>query len=162
MHAGQDEPLPAGEAEQGATGAGRGGGVHVVGGADVGVRVLQRGAVHEVAGDEEGAYAIGRVAGSVAGSLDGLDAERQGVGRLEEGDSSFIGGQGLLYPLANATKALLEQGMELDGYLAWAAERGTALDNQAREILEELKLQQDQAPSVQQQGSGPVLGGMSL
>lgn len=52
--------------------------------------------------------------------------------------------------------------MKLDSYLAWAAERGTALDNQAREILEELKLQQDQAPSVQQQGSGPVLGGMSL
>ena len=61
-----------------------------------------------------------------------------------------------------AAEALLGQGMKLDGYLAWAAERGTALDNQAREILEELRLQQDQAPSVQQQGSGPVLGGMSL
>ena len=61
-----------------------------------------------------------------------------------------------------AAEALLGQGMKLDSYLAWAAERGTALDNQAREILEELKLQQDQAPSVQQQGSGPVLGGMSL
>ena len=61
-----------------------------------------------------------------------------------------------------AAEALLVQGMKLDSYLAWAAERGTALDNQAREILEELKLQQDQAPSVQQQGSGPVLGGMSL
>ena len=52
--------------------------------------------------------------------------------------------------------------MKLDGYLAWAAERGTMLDNRAREILEELKLQQDQAHGVQQQGSGPVLGGMSL
>ena len=61
-----------------------------------------------------------------------------------------------------AAEALLGQGMKLDSYLAWAAERGTALDNQAREILEELRLQQDQAPSVQQQGSGPVLGGMSL
>lgn len=61
-----------------------------------------------------------------------------------------------------AAEALLGQGMKLDSYLAWAAERGTMLDNRAREILEELKLQQDQAPSVQQQGSGPVLGGMSL
>ena len=61
-----------------------------------------------------------------------------------------------------AAEALLGQGMKLDGYLAWAAERGTMLDNRAREILEELKLQQDQAHSVQQQGSGPVLGGMSL
>ena len=61
-----------------------------------------------------------------------------------------------------AAEALLGQGMKLDGYLAWAAERGTMLDNQAREILEELKLQQDQAHSVQQQGSGPVLGGLSL
>ena len=61
-----------------------------------------------------------------------------------------------------AAEALLDQGMKLDGYLTWAAERGTMLDNQAREILEELKLQQDQAHSVQQQGSGPVLGGMSL
>ena len=61
-----------------------------------------------------------------------------------------------------AAEVLLGQGMKLDGYLAWAAERGTMLDNRAREILEELKLQQDQAHSVQQQGSGPVLGGMSL
>ena len=61
-----------------------------------------------------------------------------------------------------AAEALLGQGMKLDGYLAWAAERGTMLDNRAREILEELKLQQDQAHSVQQQSSGPVLGGMSL
>ena len=61
-----------------------------------------------------------------------------------------------------AAEALLGQGMKLDGYLTWAAERGTMLDNRAREILEELKLQQDQAHSVQQQGSGPVLGGMSL
>ena len=61
-----------------------------------------------------------------------------------------------------AAEALLGQGMKLDGYLAWAAERGTMLDNRAREILEELKIQQDQAHSVQQQGSGPVLGGMSL
>ena len=61
-----------------------------------------------------------------------------------------------------AAEALLGQGMKLDGYLAWAAERGTMLDNRAREILEELKVQQDQAHSVQQQGSGPVLGGMSL
>ena len=63
---------------------------------------------------------------------------------------------------SSAAEALLGQGMKLDGYLAWAAERGTILDNRAREILEELKLQQDQAHSVQQQGSGPVLGGMSL
>lgn len=63
---------------------------------------------------------------------------------------------------SSAAEALLGQGMKLDGYLAWAAERGTMLDNRAREILEELKLQQDQAHSVQQQGSGPVLGGMSL
>ena len=61
-----------------------------------------------------------------------------------------------------AAEALLGQGMKLDGYLAWAAERGTMLDNRAREILEELKIQQDQAHSVQQQGSGPVLGGLSL
>ena len=61
-----------------------------------------------------------------------------------------------------AAEVLLGQGMKLDGYLAWAAERGTMLDNRAREILEELKLQQDQAHSVQQQGSGPVLGGLSL
>ena len=61
-----------------------------------------------------------------------------------------------------AAEVLLGQGMKLDGYLAWAAERGTMLDNRARAILEELKLQQDQAHSVQQQGSGPVLGGMSL
>ena len=61
-----------------------------------------------------------------------------------------------------AAEALLGQGMKLDGYLAWAAERGTMLDNRAREVLEELKLQQDQAHSVQQQGSGPVLGGLSL
>ena len=63
---------------------------------------------------------------------------------------------------SSAAEALLGQGMKLDGYLAWAAERGTMLDNRAREILEELKLQQDQAHSVQQQGSDPVLGGMSL
>lgn len=61
-----------------------------------------------------------------------------------------------------AAEALLGQGMKLDGYLAWAAERGTMLDNRAREILEELKVQQDQAHSVQQQGSGPVLGELSL
>ena len=61
-----------------------------------------------------------------------------------------------------AAEALLGQGMKLDGYLAWAAERGTMLDNRAREVLEELKIQQDQAHSVQQQGSGPVLGGLSL
>ena len=61
-----------------------------------------------------------------------------------------------------AAEALLGQGMKLDGYLAWAAERGTMLDNRAREILEELKPQQDQAHSVQQQSSGPVLGGLSL
>ncbi len=61
-----------------------------------------------------------------------------------------------------AAEVLLGQGMKLDGYLAWAAERGTMLDNRAREVLEELKIQQDQAHSVQQQGSGPVLGGLSL
>ena len=63
---------------------------------------------------------------------------------------------------SSAAEALLGQGMKLDGYLAWAAERGTMLDNRAREILEELKVQQNQAHSVQQQGSGPVLGGLSL
>ena len=63
---------------------------------------------------------------------------------------------------SSAAEALLGQGMKLDGYLAWAAERGTMLDNRAREVLEELKIQQDQAHSVQQQGSGPVLGGLSL
>ena len=36
-----------------------------------------------------------------------------------------------------AAEALLGQGMKLDGYLAWVAERGTMLDNRAREILEE-------------------------
>ena len=41
-----------------------------------------------------------------------------------------------------AAEALLEQGMKLDGYLAWAAERGKPLDNRAREILEALKAQQ--------------------
>ena len=61
-----------------------------------------------------------------------------------------------------AAEALLGQGMKLDGYLAWAAELGTMLDNRAQEILEELKVQQNQAHSVQQQGSGPVLGGLSL
>ena len=44
-----------------------------------------------------------------------------------------------------AAEALLEQGMKLDGYLAWAAERGKPLDNRAREILEALKAQQSQA-----------------
>ena len=44
-----------------------------------------------------------------------------------------------------AAEALLEQGMKLDGYLAWAAERGKSLDNRAREILEALKVQQSQA-----------------
>ena len=44
-----------------------------------------------------------------------------------------------------AAEALLEQGMKLDGYLAWAAERGKPLDNRAREILEALKVQQSQA-----------------
>ena len=58
-----------------------------------------------------------------------------------------------------AAEALLGQGMKLDGYLAWAAERGTMLDNRAREILEELKIQQSQA---QHQNTGPELRGMSL
>ena len=61
-----------------------------------------------------------------------------------------------------AAGALLEYGVELDGYLTWAAEQGRTLDNQAQEILNELKNQQRQAHSVQQQGSGPVLGGLSL
>ena len=58
-----------------------------------------------------------------------------------------------------AAEALLGQGMKLDGYLAWAAERGTMLDNRAREILEELRIQQSQA---QHQNTGPELRGMSL
>ena len=58
-----------------------------------------------------------------------------------------------------AAEALLEYGVELDGYLAWAAERMEPLDNRAREILEELKIQQSQA---QHQNTGPELRGMSL
>ena len=61
-----------------------------------------------------------------------------------------------------AAASLLERGVELDGYLAWADERGRTLDDQAQKLLDELKVQQGQAHSVQQQGSGPVLGGMSL
>ena len=60
---------------------------------------------------------------------------------------------------SSAAEALLGQGMKLDGYLAWAAERGTMLDNRAREILEELRIQQSQA---QHQNTGPELRGMSL
>ena len=61
-----------------------------------------------------------------------------------------------------AAASLLERGMNLDGYLTWSTERVEPLDNQAREILKELKARQSQAHSVQQQGSGPVLGGLSL
>ena len=58
-----------------------------------------------------------------------------------------------------AAAFLLEYGVELDGYLAWAAERMEPLDNRAREILEELRIQQSQA---QHQNTGPELRGMSL
>ena len=61
-----------------------------------------------------------------------------------------------------AAEALLGQGMKLDGYLAWAAERGTMLDNRAREILENLQSKWGQTNGAQQQGSGPVFEGMSL
>ena len=61
-----------------------------------------------------------------------------------------------------AAASLLERGVELDGYLAWAAERGRTLDDQAQKLLDELKVQQGQAYSLQQQGSGLTMGGMSL
>ena len=48
-----------------------------------------------------------------------------------------------------AAEALLEQGMKLDGYLAWAAKQNVLLDTQA---------QVNSAPEQ----NGPVLGGMSL
>ena len=38
-----------------------------------------------------------------------------------------------------AAASLLERGMNLDGYLTWSTERVEPLDNQAREILKELK-----------------------
>ena len=52
-----------------------------------------------------------------------------------------------------AAEALLGQGMKLDGYLAWVAEQGNTLDNQAWEILEELKLQQGQAQQQNDDGA---------
>ena len=60
-----------------------------------------------------------------------------------------------------AAEALLEQGMKLDGYLAWAAKQNVLLDTQAQEILDRLAEQQAQVNSVPEQ-NGPVLGGMSL
>ena len=48
-----------------------------------------------------------------------------------------------------AAEALLERGMKLDGYLAWAAKQNVLLDTQA---------QVNSAPEQ----NGPVLGGMSL
>ena len=48
-----------------------------------------------------------------------------------------------------AAEALLERGMKLDGYLAWAAKQDVLLDTQA---------QVNSAPEQ----NGPVLGGMSL
>ena len=60
-----------------------------------------------------------------------------------------------------AAEALLERGMKLDGYLAWAAKQNVLLDTQAQEILDCLAEQQAQVNSVPEQ-NGPVLGGMSL
>ena len=60
-----------------------------------------------------------------------------------------------------AAEALLEQGMKLDGYLAWAAKQNVLLDTQAQEILDRLAEQQAQVNSAPEQ-NGPVLGGMSL
>ena len=60
-----------------------------------------------------------------------------------------------------AAEALLERGMKLDGYLAWAAKQDVLLDTQAQEILDCLAEQQAQVNSVPEQ-NGPVLGGMSL
>ena len=59
-----------------------------------------------------------------------------------------------------AAEALLERGMKLDGYLAWAAKQDVLLDTQAQEILDRLAEQQAQVNSVPEQ-NGPVLGGMS-
>lgn len=60
-----------------------------------------------------------------------------------------------------AAEALLERGMKLDGYLAWAAKQNVLLDTQAQEILDRLAEQQAQVNSAPEQ-NGPVLGGMSL
>ena len=60
-----------------------------------------------------------------------------------------------------AAEALLENGVELDGYLAWAAKQNVLLDTQAQEILDRLAEQQAQVNSAPEQ-NGPVLGGMSL
>ena len=60
-----------------------------------------------------------------------------------------------------AAEVLLEQGMKLDGYLAWAAKQNVLLDTQAQEILDRLAEQQAQVNSAPEQ-NGPVLGGMSL
>lgn len=62
---------------------------------------------------------------------------------------------------SSAAEALLENGVELDGYLAWAAKQNVLLDTQAQEILDCLAEQQAQVNSVPEQ-NGPVLGGMSL
>lgn len=62
---------------------------------------------------------------------------------------------------SSAAEALLENGVELDGYLAWAAKQNVLLDTQAREILDRLAEQQVQVNSAPEQ-NGPVLGGMSL
>ena len=62
---------------------------------------------------------------------------------------------------SSAAEALLENGVELDGYLAWAAKQNVLLDTQAQEILDRLAEQQAQVNSAPEQ-NGPVLGGMSL
>ena len=62
---------------------------------------------------------------------------------------------------SSAAEALLENGVELDGYQAWAAKQNVLLDTQAREILDRLAEQQVQVNSAPEQ-NGPVLGGMSL
>ena len=60
-----------------------------------------------------------------------------------------------------AAEALLERGMKLDCYLAWAAKQDVLLDTQAQEILDCLAERQAQVNSVPER-NGPVLGGMSL
>lgn len=57
-----------------------------------------------------------------------------------------------------AAETLLENGVELDGYLEWTAKQNVPLDTQARELLETLRLQRGQA---QQRNGGPELGGMT-
>ena len=54
----------------------------------------------------------------------------------------------------SAAGALLEQGMELGGYLEWAAVQNPQLDNRAREILETLRSGWIQTNGIQQQNDG--------